>query len=858
MVYMRFAYDHNDRRIHIDNTHSDQDYFCPFCGAPLITRKGDIYRHHFAHKKNSSCTDTWNTSTNRGGYNMSSWHDDWQARFPKENQEIRLSLGEIVHRADVLVGNTVIEFQHSSLSIGAYNDRVNFYFGLGYKVIWLFDMTDLYDSGKLRHMKDPNSNNLIFSWDNPKKAFRGRKVMQGAEEIFLQLDDNSIVKVLRLSGHGFESFLTSPIMSPDDFLAYVGLHDGTCSPPYKDDELDERYLAFKEKYHVQLNKQQERALQTVSGYNLLLAVPGSGKTTTLVNRLGHMVLNVGIDPQNILAITFNRAAAEEMKKRAIDTFGVEIGEGVTFKTINSLCNGIYDKYYDRIHERKRIINERSRKWILSRACKDEWEYSATESEIQDFSSMVGFIKNMMLTNDEVEELEAGFPDLLVKYLTYICIMMSKDMMDFDDQMIFALEILENNEDVLTELRQQYRYICVDEAQDTSKLQHKIISLLAQDNNLFMVGDEDQSIYKFRGSYPQALLNFKYDYPNPYVLNMETNYRSTGPIVDAAQRFISRNKGRYEKHMTAERKEGEPISLIKVKTREEQYHKLLNVAKTTEEEVAFLYRENESAVVLADLLSRHDVPFKLLRKPEINFFQTPIVQDVKAYLSLAINKRDYEAFDQICNKGILYLKSKQRWHAIKNVKEREISVFKALQEQMEYESYDKHRAKKFQEFVGRIRGKTPEAAISILLDDGYEEYLKKNHPKQEKIEVLQILAKRCCSIEEYLTRLEELEDLLMSGYKPEDSKVILSTIHTSKGLEYKTVYMVDIYDGRLPSSIPDQIHRSKDRSTDDQEERRLFYVGITRAKDKLCLFDIEDRPSSYIDELFPNKKGNDPI
>jgi DNA helicase-2/ATP-dependent DNA helicase PcrA len=255
-------------------------------------------------------------------------------------------------------------------------------------------------------------------------------------------------------------------------------------------------------------------------------------------------------------------------------------------------------------------------------------------------------------------------------------------MDFDDQMIFALDILRDNPDILTALRNQYKYISVDEAQDTSKVQHAIIKLLADGNNIFMVGDEDQSIYGFRGAYPRALLNFRYNYKNPYILRMERNYRSTSQIVDKAQRFITKNKGRYEKNMSSERGEGSDVQLIEIDTKEEQYNHLLNVAKTANGDTAFLYRDNESAVVLIDLFTRNNISFKH-KKAEMNFFGNNVVRDIVAYLTLCIDPYNVNAFEQICNHGIIYLKSKQKEYAIKSCQNRHISVFEAVFEQMKY-------------------------------------------------------------------------------------------------------------------------------------------------------------------------------
>lgn len=461
---------------------------------------------------------------------------------------------------------------------------------------------------------------------------------------------------------------------------------------------------------------------------------------------------------------------------------------------------------------------------------------------------------MMLAGKQILDIEADYPHLNDMYNAYQSALDKQNQMDFDDQMIFALKILREDGDALHSLQQRYKYICVDEAQDTSRIQHEIIRLLACGNNLFMVGDEDQSIYGFRAAYPKALLNFRYDYLNPYILRMERNYRSTNQIVEKAQTFISQNKGRYEKNMTAERGDGEDVSLISVASREAQYMYLLDVAKTAKTETAFLYRDNESAIVLVDLFLRNNVQFKL-RKPEMNFFEVHIVKDIVAFLSLAINNHDARQLDQICNKGILYLKEKQRYCAIQNCHKKHISVFDAIDEQMQYVAPRyRDRSSRFRNIITKVSKASPVEAISILLESGYEAYLSEKHFDTGKIEILQILAKQESTIEGFLNRLRDLERLLKQGFTSEhESPIILSTIHSSKGLEYDTVYMVDVYEGRFPSLRSNIFCRSKDSADGEQEERRLFYVGITRAKNKLHLFEINERESSYIDELFPEAR-----
>lgn len=714
-------------------------------------------------------------------------------------------------------------------------------------------MSDLYSIRQLTYK--PIDNGLAFTWKNPKKAFNNYDIQSGCIDLFFQLG-SSIVRVTDVSPMGFESFSTTTLMEKNDFLTYVGLCDGTCLLPCRDDlEHNQLYHQFKEQYHISLNKQQERALQAVEGSNLLLAVPGSGKTTVLVARLGYMVLNKNIAPESILAITYNNSAANEMRERFSSLFGRSIGRRIDFRTINSLSLSIYTDYCRKTYQRRKtLIEEKERKKLIRNIFKEYYHEYASENDLQELSSAIVYIKNMMLAGKQILDIEADYPHLNDMYNAYQSALDKQNQMDFDDQMIFALKILREDGDALHSLQQRYKYICVDEAQDTSRIQHEIIRLLACGNNLFMVGDEDQSIYGFRAAYPKALLNFRYNYLNPYILRMERNYRSTNQIVEKAQTFISQNKGRYEKNMTAERGDGEDVSLISVASREAQYMYLLDVAKTAKTETAFLYRDNESAIVLVDLFLRNNVQFKL-RKPEMNFFEVHIVKDIVAFLSLAINNHDARQLDQICNKGILYLKEKQRYWAIQNSHKKHISVFDAIDEQMQYVNPRyRNRSSQFRNIITKVSKASPVEAISILLESGYEAYLREKHFDTGKIEILQILAKQESTIEGFLNRLRDLERLLKQGFTSEhESPIILSTIHSSKGLEYDTVYMVDVYEGRFPSSRPNIFCRSKDSADGEQEERRLFYVGITRAQKKLHLFEINERESSYIDELFPEAR-----
>lgn len=616
----------------------------------------------------------------------------------------------------------------------------------------------------------------------------------------------------------------------------------------------ESYLHFKENYHIRLNAQQEQTVQSIEGSILLLAVPGSVKTTVLVDRLGYMVCEKGIDPGTVLAITYNKAAAEEMRSRYIQIFGAESGKQIDFRTINSLSLAIYSHFCREIGKETRELLEGNEKKNLLSGIYREFhpdEYP-TEGDILQLESTITYAKNMMLQEDQIAELDSDYPNFSSMFRRYDDILRESYRMDFDDQMVYAHWILTNKKTQALYWQKKYHYLCVDEAQDTSKIQHAIIRILAQGNNIFMVGDEDQSIYGFRAAYPEALLNFSADYCAPRILRLERNYRSTPQIVEKAQNFIRESTGRYEKTMVADRPDGKAVELISVNSIEEQYLKVLSAAQNANGETAFLYRDNESSVVLVDFFLRNNIHFRL-KKPEMNFFETSVVRDIAAYLSLVINPFDTKSLRQISNKGILYLKKQQLDYAIQDCNQNQITVFDALESQMKYlPQKQRNRAKKFKDEITGLKGRKTEEAIGLLLGFGYRAYLEGQGLDYGKIISLLILAKQETDISAYLDRLRELEERIQKGFS-ESEKIILSTIHSSKGLEYGCVYLVDVYDGRFPSSKGNAFGKAKEAEGENREERRLFYVGITRAKNELHLFDIKGKQSSYIDSLFPGRK-----
>ena len=862
---MLFASDFEDNRVHIDDTHSNQEYYCPYCGAPLVTKKGDIRQHHFAHKQSHVCSDTWANGGSHG-YDLSPWHNEWQSLFPKVNQEVKLCLGETKHRADVLVDRTVIEFQHSIMPVKAFEDRNNFYFNLGYKVIWLFDLSDLYSIGQLTYK--PINNGLFFTWKNPKKAFNNYDIQSGCIDLFFQLG-SSIVRVTDVSPMGFESFSTTTLIEKNDFLTYVGLCDGTCLPPCRDDlEHNQLYHQFKKQYHISLNKQQERALQAVEGSNLLLAVPGSGKTTVLVARLGYMVLNKNIAPESILAITYNNSAANEMRERFSSLFGRNIGRRIDFRTINSLSQLIYTDYCRKTYQRsKTLIEEKERKKLIRKIFKEYYHKYASENDLQKLSSAIVYIKNMMLAGKQILDIEADYHHLNDMYNAYQSALDKQNQMDFDDQMIFALKILREDGDALHSLQQRYKYICVDEAQDTSKIQHAIIALLAAGTgNLFMVGDEDQSIYGFRAAYPEALLSFEKKHSGAKVLLMEENFRSNAKIVEAADKFIQKNTLRHEKHMRAAREAGADIREISLKSRKAQYvmkaaqecttgmagmsgseeHRGRADASVTE--TAVLYRDNECAIPLIDLLERKNIPYRM-RNADLSFFTHRTVLDVQNIIRFAMDPKDTELFMLIYYRLKLFFNKKDALRYAQISQEKDMEVLDAALKYGNLEKYQEDNIRNLKRQMVRILNMPGDEAVNqILTYMGYQDYLKKMGMNVNKLETVKLIGSRVESPEKLLERLEELRTIIQEKVSDKDCPFILSTMHASKGLEYDTVYLLDVMDGILPEKVlANPRTASKEELETYEEERRLFYVGVTRAKNQLNVF-TTNKPSKFCSEL----------
>ena len=619
--------------------------------------------------------------------------------------------------------------------------------------------------------------------------------------------------------------------------------------------IDMNSNKFFNKYNVSLNEQQMEAVQTVDGPVLLLAVPGSGKTTVLVTRLGYMIYCCDIHPERILTLTYTKAATIDMSERFCSFFGDEMQSSLEFRTINGICAKVIQYYGRRIGKKafELISNEKMIGNILLSIYRKYLDEYPTESDIQGLRVLITYIKNMMLTDKEIKDLYEQ-DDLHISdiYREYCIELKSRSLMDYDDQMIYAYNMLKGSPETLQHFQEQYPNICVDEAQDTSKIQHAIIALLAKTNgNLFMVGDEDQSIYGFRAAYPEALLDFKKTHSNAKVLLMEKNFRSNAKIVLAADRFIQKNKNRHEKHMVAARCEESEIKLIPVTNRSYQYAPLVKVAEECKTTTAVLYRDNESALPLVDLLERRHISYRI-KNAEFTFFTHRIVLDIQNIMRFAINPYDTELFMQIYHKIQTYLNKATAIKLCEISEKRQISVLDAAIEYGNLPEGTKKNCKIMKTHLGLMNSERPEKAICRIVDYmGYGDYLERQNMKDSKIFILKSIAANESTLQHFIGRLTELAQIIKEKENDSDCKFILSTIHSSKGLEYDNVYLIDICDGVFPENVRNPKSATTEEMKEYEEERRLFYVGVTRAKNTLCILK-SDKASTFCNELMSNQ------
>lgn len=626
-------------------------------------------------------------------------------------------------------------------------------------------------------------------------------------------------------------------------------------------EAEELFESFKTEYGFPLDPEQSEACRTVDGKVLLLAVPGSGKTTVMIARLGYMTRVCGISPRSILAITYSVAGTKEMQKRYQNAFGAC---DIEFRTINGFCATMINRY-EKVKGRKafELIERDESVSSILRTVMAEQGIFPTENDLREVKTAITYCKNSMLSDGEIEKeikLEGkNFSDI---YRAYEAYKRERRLMDYDDQLVYGYTILKNHPEVNAVYADRFKYVCVDEAQDTSKLQHEIIKLLTdRSGNVFMVGDEDQSIYGFRAAYPKALLDFKTTYPDAKILTISNNYRSTKSIVKAADSFIKQNKERINGNKSM--KTDNPVGTDPVRIKLTDLRLLPDYVRRVSAEktlgtTACLFRLNESMLPIIDLLSEKEVPFRV-RGGDGLFFTSATVTDVINILNFASDPYDSELWKRIYYKLPLGITKQETERAIAyNYGDDMLPIPDFLSTAVFLNDKKRARAKRVWEDIRRISEQdTYEAIRTIFFSLGYNNKRSDKVSEITKRNTLLALAYRHRNRGDFYRRLTELEGEVKRGSVSRDG-IILSTIHSAKGLEFDRVLLCDCKNGVLPMTKYRSNLRDEEKA-EREEDRRLFYVGMTRAKSVLeivtweCEFGALNSGFEFPDDVFEPKK-----
>ena len=608
------------------------------------------------------------------------------------------------------------------------------------------------------------------------------------------------------------------------------------------------------------NREQEEAITHKGGPLMVLAGPGSGKTLVITYRVKWLIENAGVHPSNILVITFTRAAAEEMKKRFFMFDGMA-NTPVTFGTFHSIFFMIL-RYAYRYTAANIIREDVKRRYIKEMTENMELEIEDENEFLSGIINEISYVKGEMMSlsyyhsNNCSDELFAQIYEGYEKRLR------EENLIDFDDMLVFCYELLKEREDIRTLWQNKFQYILIDEFQDINKVQYEIIRMLAgKGDHLFIVGDDDQSIYRFRGARPEIMLGFEKDYPEAKKVILNTNYRCSEEIVEGAEHLISHNTKRFPKNMQAARGSKVPITFRNLKDAGEECTDILKGIRfyytkgIPLEDMAVIFRTNTQPRLLVGRLMEYNIPFQM-RDVIPNIFDHWIARNILTYIKLAMGNRDRKLFLQVMNRPKRYISRSMITEAQVDLKKLKQQTFgkKWLYEKIDKLEMDLYLLRKME----------PYAAIQYIRNGiGYEDYMneyaqfRRMNPDdlEEVLNQIQESAKEYHSFEEWFAYIESYGEELrkqMEAGRQQKSGVTLTTMHSSKGLEYEVVFVMDINEGVTP-------HKKAVKEADLEEERRLFYVAVTRAKTYLFLYSVKElyqkdaQISRYIGELRYDKK-----
>ena len=614
-----------------------------------------------------------------------------------------------------------------------------------------------------------------------------------------------------------------------------------------------------------LNPPQQEAVFHTEGPLLILAGAGSGKTRVLTHRIAHLIADKGVNPFNILAITFTNKAAQEMRERVDKLTGAD-GMSVWVATFHSTCVRILRRYIDRLgyDNRFTIYDSDDQKTLMKEICR-KLNIDTKKYKERSLLAQISHAKDEMITPDEMEMNAGGdFNQKKVAqvYREYQAALKSNNALDFDDLLVKTVELFQNCGDVLESYQEKFRYIMVDEYQDTNTVQFKFVSLLAaRYGNLCVVGDDDQSIYKFRGANIGNILGFERFFPDAKVIRLEQNYRSTKNILNAANEVIANNAARKEKRLWTENPEGEKLHFRQFMNGfEEAEYVIGDIAKKKREhladyrECAILYRTNAQSRLFEEKCLKANIPYKIVGG--INFYARKEIKDLLCYLKTIDNSADDLAVRRILNVpkrgiGATTVGRVQDYADYMNV-----SFYDALRVAEEVPSIGRslNKIEGFVTFIQSLKSKAQAYSVTEILEEvidltGYVDELKAEDTEESRarIENIDELISKTVSYEEAMKA--EGREATLSGFleeialiadidtvDPDQDYVLLMTLHSAKGLEFPYVYLAGMEDGMFPSSMC----IFSDDPTDMEEERRLCYVGITRAMKELTLTSARQR------------------
>ena len=625
-----------------------------------------------------------------------------------------------------------------------------------------------------------------------------------------------------------------------------------------------------------LNENQLKAVNHLDGPCMVLAGPGSGKTRVITYRIANMVVNKNIKPTSILAISFTKASSIEMKNRALSLSNDFRMNKVTYGTFHSVFFRIL-RYFEN-YNIESILDEKTKRIGLKNILKGLNIENADDDEtIGQVINEISYVKNELMDKRDFKSEVLTNDEFIKVYNFYEEYKQQMNKIDFDDMLIKTYELLKNNKAALDRVRSVYRYILVDEFQDINKVQFEALKLIANpSNNIFVVGDEDQSIYGFRGSRPDFLLEFEEYFSNTKKVLLDINYRSKGEIINIANRLIEKNTNRYEKVIKCGQGNGAKVNYISPEDSEEE---AVYIAKDIKNKVqedyteytdfAVIYRTNIQSRALVDVFMDMRIPF-VVKDSIVTIYDHWAAQDILAYLRIGVNPNSNKDWIRIINKPFRYI-SKDNLNLIKD----EPDFINSLINKCDLHPKQVKTINDLDIDISYVKGLNPKNAISYIrttLD--YDRYILdycanrkiKTNGLIEILNELESSATNFKTIQEYLEHIERVKsEIVDNKNNKETDGVIFTTMHSAKGLEFKNVYIIGANEGTIPHEKSYEIDDEEKKNDQIEEERSLMYVAITRAEENICISSPINKygkrvsKSRFVEDIkAPTKKEMDSI